>query len=254
MATFLVAHGAWAAGWVWKKMRPLMRDRGHELVTPTCTGIGERSHLANKDVDLETHIADVINVLHFEDLTDVVLVGHSYGGMVATGVADRASDRIAQVVYVDAFVPRDGQSLLALLTEDARVRTREAARLDGDGWRVPPNPMPSDTSEADVAWATPRRVMQPLKTLEQPVRLTGAIERLRRTYIYCTRPAPGDVLRQFAERARSETGWKYLEIDSSHNPHLTAPASLAKLLDDLSRNPAHDGTSGASRTRLPGRV
>ncbi len=115
MTTFLVAHGAWSAGWVWKKMRPLMRQQGHELVTPTYTGLGERSHLAHRDVDLETHIADVLNVLYFEDLTDVVLVGHSYGGMVATAVADRAADRIAQVVYVDAFVPRDGQSLLALL-------------------------------------------------------------------------------------------------------------------------------------------
>ena len=86
MTTFLVAHGAWSAGWVWKKMRPLMRKQGHELVTPTYTGMGERSHLAHRDVDLETHIADVLNVLHFEDLTDVVLVGHSYGGMVATGV------------------------------------------------------------------------------------------------------------------------------------------------------------------------
>ena len=102
--------------------------------------------------------------------------------------------------------------------------------------------MPSDSSAADVAWATPRRVMQPLKTFEQPVRLTGAIERLRRTYIYCTRSAPGDGFRQFAERARSETGWQYMEIDSSHNPHVTVPASLAKVLDDLARDPAHDGT------------
>jgi pimeloyl-ACP methyl ester carboxylesterase len=254
MTTFLVAHGAWSAGWAWKKMRPLMRQRGHELVTPTYTGLGERSHLAHRDVDLETHITDVLNVLYFENLTDVVLVGHSYGGMVATAVADRAADRIAQVVYVDAFVPRDGQSLLALLPEEARVRMLEAVRLEGNGWRVPPNPMPSDSSEADVAWATPRRVMQPLKTFEQPVRLTGAIERLRRTYIYCTRPTPGDVLRQFAERARSETGWQYIEIDASHNPHITVPAALAKVLDDLSRDPAHDATSGASRTRVPGRL
>jgi hypothetical protein len=102
--------------------------------------------------------------------------------------------------------------------------------------------MPPDTSEADVAWAAPRRVMQPLKTFEQPVRLTGAIDRLPKAYIYCTRPAPGDVFRQFAERARSEKGWQYKEIDSSHNPHITVPATLAALLDDLSHNPAHDGT------------
>jgi pimeloyl-ACP methyl ester carboxylesterase len=253
MTTFLVAHGAWSAGWVWKKMRPLMRQQGHELVTPTYTGMGERSHLTHRDVDLETHITDILNVLYFEDLTDVVLVGHSYGGMVATAVADRAADRIAQVVYVDAFVPRNGQPLLAFYTEEGRVRLLEAARLEGDGWRVPP-PMRSDLSEADVAWTRPRRVMQPLKTFEQPVRLTGAIDRLRRTYIYCTRSAPGDVFRQFAERARSEIGWKYMEIDSSHTPHITVPAAFAKVLDDLARDPAHDGTSGASRTRLPDRL
>ena len=254
MTTFLVAHGAWSAGWVWKKIRPLMRQQGHELVTPTYPGMGERSHLAHRDVDLETHITDVLNVLYFEDLTDVILVGHSYGGMVATAVADRAADRITQVVYVDAFVPRDGQSLLAFYTEEGRVRMREAARLEGNGWRVPPGPMPADSSAADVAWATPRRVMQPLKTFEQPVHLTGAIDRLRRTYIYCTRPAPSDIFRQFAERARSEAGWQYMEIDSSHNPHVTVPAALATLLDDLAHDPAHDGTDGASRTRLSGRL
>ncbi|HEY4957919.1 MAG TPA: alpha/beta hydrolase, partial [Caldimonas sp.] len=91
MATFLVAHGAWSAGWAWKKMRPLLRARGHELFTPTHTGLGERSHLARPDIDLEAHIADILAVLHFEDLRDVVLIGHSYGGMVATGVADRAT-------------------------------------------------------------------------------------------------------------------------------------------------------------------
>ena len=93
MTTFLVVHGAWAAGWAWKKMRPLMAVRGHQLFTPTCTGLGERAHLAHRDVNLETHIADILAVLDFEDLRDTILVGHSYGGMVATGVADRARDR-----------------------------------------------------------------------------------------------------------------------------------------------------------------
>src|SRR5215475_12852732 len=104
MATFLVAHGAWSAGWVWKKMRPLLRERGHELFTPTYTGLGERAHLARHDVGLETHIADILGVLQFEDLRNVILIGHSYGGMVATGVADRAPERLAQLVYLDAFV------------------------------------------------------------------------------------------------------------------------------------------------------
>jgi len=233
MATFVVVHGAWSAGWAWKNMRPLLRERGHELFTPTHTGLGERSHLARPDIDLEVHIADVLGVLRFEDLHDVVLVGHSYGGMVATGVADRVAERIAHLVYLDAFVPRDGQSLADLTGAAAHARVLAAAREHGDGWRVPPNPMPPDTSADDLAWATPLRIMQPLKTFEQKLRLTGAVEQLSRSYIYCTRPGPGDVFRQFTNRARSEPGWSYFELDASHNPHITMPDTLAALLDGI---------------------
>src|ERR1700730_1875976 len=120
VATILVAHGAWSAAWAWKKMRPLLRAAGHELLTPTYTGLGELSHLANPSIDLETHIRDVLGVLEFEDLHDVVLLGHSYGGMVATGVADRARDRVAKLIYLDAFVPQDGQSMLDLHPPEAR--------------------------------------------------------------------------------------------------------------------------------------
>src|SRR5260221_3877454 len=113
-ATFLVCHGAWSAGWPCKRMHPLMQAAGHRLVTPSYTGLGERAHLAHPSIDLETHIQDILNVIKYEDLRDIVLIGHSYGGMVATGVADRARDRIAQLVYIDAFVPDHGHSLLDL--------------------------------------------------------------------------------------------------------------------------------------------
>jgi pimeloyl-ACP methyl ester carboxylesterase len=233
MATFLIAHGAWSAGWAWKKMRPRLRDRGHELWTPTYTGLGERVHLASSDVKLDTHIEDVVKVIEFEDLRDVILVGHSYGGMVATGVGDRIPDRISQVIYLDAFVPRNGQSVFELAVPDDRIALVEAARKTGDAMRIPPRPMPPDTSAADLAWGNPRRVPQPIAAFEQPIRLTGAIEQLRRTYIYCTRPRPGDVFRQFAERAKSENGWRYREIDASHNPHITVPDELAEMLHEL---------------------
>jgi pimeloyl-ACP methyl ester carboxylesterase len=234
MATFLVAHGAWSAGWAWKKMRPRLRERGHELWTPTYTGLGERVHLASNDVRLDTHIEDVLKVLEFEDLREVILVGHSYGGMVATGVADRAPERFAQLIYLDAFVPRHGQSLFDLQVPEDRIGLVEAARKAGDAMRLPPRPMPPDTSAADLAWGNPRRVAQPIATFEQPIRLTGAVEQMRRTYIYCTRARPGDVFRQFAERAKSETGWTYREMDASHNPHITMPDALAELLHELS--------------------
>jgi pimeloyl-ACP methyl ester carboxylesterase len=216
-------------------MHPLLRARGHELITPTYTGLGERAHLAGPEVGLETHVRDVLAVLEVEDLRDVILIGHSYGGMVATVVADRAPERLVHLLYLDAFVPGDGQSLFDLQPEKVRDRMREAARTDGDGWRIPPNPSPPDTSEADLAWVLPRRVMHPLKAFEDRVGLTGAGTRLPRTYVYCTRLPPGDPFGQFARRARGAPGWRYLELDASHSPHVTAPDALAALLDEVAR-------------------
>jgi pimeloyl-ACP methyl ester carboxylesterase len=229
--TFLVAHGAWSAGWAWKKMHQLMSAAGHRLITPTYTGLGDREHLASPANDLETHIADVLAVIKYEDLRNFVLIGHSYGGMVATGVADRARDRIAQLIYLDAFVPQNGQSLLDLLPPQAKQQMEEKVKA-GDGWRVPPNPTPPDTSEADVQWIAERRLPQSFKTF-QTVRLSDAVITLPRSYIYCKRIAPGDPFRPFAERAKSEPGWRYYEIDASHSPHVTAPEALAALLQGI---------------------
>jgi pimeloyl-ACP methyl ester carboxylesterase len=233
MTTFLVAHGAWSAGWSWKKMRPLLSAMGHILMVPTYTGVGERIHLAGPGVDLDTHISDMLNVLFFEDLHDIALVGHSYGGMVATAVADRQPERIARLIYIDAFVPRNGQSLLDLHSEAARRAVHEAALHHGQGWQVPPNPLPPDTSPEDVAWISPRRVMQPLGTMTQPVQLNKAGRQIPTAYIYCKRTGPMDVFQPFARRAQRESGWRYYEIDASHSPHVTAPEILAELLNDI---------------------
>jgi pimeloyl-ACP methyl ester carboxylesterase len=226
MATFVVAHGAWGAGWVWKKMHPLMAARGHRLIVPTLTGLGERAHLARPDIDLDTHIADILGVLDIEDLTDVNLIGHSYGGMVATGVADRVRNRIAQLIYLDAFAPGDGDSVYDLLPPETRAQRQSTG---GDGWRIPPGPMPPDTPAQDRVWCEPRRSPQPAKTFEQKLRLQNGALTLPRHYIYCTRCPPDDRFRQFYERAKRD-GWGATEIDSSHNPHVTCPKVLADLL------------------------
>jgi hypothetical protein len=144
---------------------------------------------------------------------------------VATGVADRAAERIARLVYLDAFVPRNGQSLA-----DLRGAVAHTGGAQGRDWLIEPNPLPPDTSASDAAWVLAHRVPHPRKCFEQRLSLTGAVERLPRTYVYCTRAAPGDPFRPFAERARSE-GWQTLAIDSSHSPHVTAPGTLARLLD-----------------------
>lgn len=227
MATFVVAHGAWSAGWAWKKMHPLMTARGHRLVTPTYTGLGERGHLARPDIDLETHIADILGVLKFENLTDVSLIGHSYGGMVATGVADRAREGIARLIYIDAFAPDDGDSVLDLLPASARAQRQPKP----DGF-IPPVDMPADTAAEDRTWCGPLRLPQPAKTFEQKLKLQNGALTLPRHYIYCTRHAPDDRFRRFYERAMRD-GWGATEIDSSHNPHITCPEALADLLDRI---------------------
>jgi len=224
MAIFIVAHGAWSAGWAWKKMHPLMSTRRHRLITPTYTGLGERAHLARADIDLDTHIADILGVLDCEDLDGVNLIGHSYGGMVATGVADRARARIAQLIYIDAFAPNDGDSVLDLLPPAARAQRQ----VGPDGF-IPSGPMPADTSPEDVAWCQPRRKPQPGKTFEQKLRLHNGPLTLPRHYIYCTRHTPDDRFRQFLDQARRES-WGAYEIDSSHNPHITCPDVLTDLL------------------------
>ena len=231
MATFLVAHGAWSAGWAWKKMRPLMRTAGHEFWTPTYTGLGERAHLANPDVGLDTHIQDIVAVLEAEDLGDVYLIGHSYGGMVATGIADRARARIKHLIYLDAFAPTDGQSVFDLQQAETLARMRAGAATSGDGWRIPTGPMPPDTAPEDVEWASARRKPQPIKTFEAKLKLS-AEPSAPRTYIYCKRARPDDNFRQFLERAKREN-WRSYEIDASHNPHITAPDMLMKILGEI---------------------
>ena len=232
MATFVVAHGAWGAGWVWKKMHPLIAKRGHRLVVPTLTGLGERAHLARPDIDLETHIADILGVLKYEDLKIVNLIGHSYGGMVATGVADRARDRITQLIYLDAFAPNDGDSAFELLPAATRAQRQSAASGNADSWRMPPGPMSPDTPAEDRAWCEPLRVPQPVKTFEQKLKFQGGPLTLPRHYIYCTRIPPDDRFRPFYERAKRE-GWGVTELDASHNPHVTCPEALADLLNRI---------------------
>jgi pimeloyl-ACP methyl ester carboxylesterase len=233
MASIVLAHGAWSAAWAWKKMRPLFRAADHEFFSPTYTGLGHRAHLAHRDIDLDTHIQDVVSVLEFEGLKNVTLLGHSYGGMVATGVTDKVRSRIARIVYLDAFAPKDGQSLFDLVGPKAEANMRAWAAKEGDGWALPINPMPPDTAPEDLAWASPRRRPQPIKTFEQKIRLESKEPPPSRHYIYAKKSGPGDVFRQFGERAKSEAGWKYYEIEASHNPHITCPETLMALLTQI---------------------
>jgi pimeloyl-ACP methyl ester carboxylesterase len=230
LAVIVLAHGAWSSAWAWKRVRPLMAAAGHEFLAPSYTGLGERAHLARPENDLDTHIQDVVGVLKFEDLRNVVLIGHSYGGMVATGVADRARKRVAQLIYLDAFVPDDGQALIDFLPPERRQRLLDSVNA-GDGWRVAPNPIPADTSEEDAAWIAKFRMPQSVRCFQQPIHLQAKVT-LPRSYIQCMRYADQGPFGQFAARARRD-GWPLYELDASHIPNVTAPEALVALLQKI---------------------
>jgi len=229
LATVVLAHGAWSSAWAWKKVRPLMAASGHQFFTPTYTGLGERAHLASPSNDLETHIQDVLGVIECEELRDFVLIGHSYGGMVATGVADRARGRVSHLIYLDAFVPKDGQALIDFVAPAQRDRMRDSVKA-GDGWRVAPNPTPPDTSQEDLAWVSRHRLPQSLKCFEQPLGLQGGMS-VPRSYIQCMRYAEQGPFGQFGKQAKADSGWRAYELDASHSPNVTAPELLVKTLN-----------------------
>jgi pimeloyl-ACP methyl ester carboxylesterase len=233
MATFVVVHGAWGGAWSWNRfVVPLLRKAGHDVYPVTLTGLGERSHLATPDVDLETHIQDVVNVLFYEDLRDVILVGHSYGGNVITGVADRAPERLRQLVYLDAATPTDGQAP----GDSFPGRREELERLAREGSTNPPGPPPPDQPAEITEWARPRRVGHPVKTLLQPLKLTRGETTLPRAYVYCTvGKEPGSYQAQRAERVKDDPRWTYVELDTGHNLHYTAPEETVRILDELAR-------------------
>ena len=234
MARFVVAHGAWSAGWAWKKMYSVMAAAGHEIFTPTWTGIGERRHLASEQVNLSMHIADLVQHMETEDHSDVVLLAHSYGGMVATGAMAAIGHRVRQIIYLDAVVPERGESMLD--TADPAVRDALMQRVAETGstpWLVPSNPMPPDTSEQDLKWISSRRVEQPLATFTEPCPFGASEIRVPKAYIYCLRIGPGDMFGRFAAHANSTDDWVYREIDASHSPNITAPMELLDILEEL---------------------
>ena len=233
MATFVLVHGAWQGGWCWTRVASCLRRSGHDVFTPTLTGLGERAHLFAPDTDLDTHIRDVLGVLECEELSDIVLCGHSYGGMVITGVADRAPERVRSLVYLDALVPADGQTVLDLLPAESATGLEESARSSPTGFRVPPAPAEAfAVNTEDRPWVDRRCVDHPLKAFEQPIRLEDRWKRVGRyVYIHATGWSPG-IGKPFFERARQEEGWQTLSLDCGHDVMIDRPEDLTRILID----------------------
>ena len=235
---FVLVHGGWHGGWCWSRVAPLLQAAGHHVWAPTLTGLADRAHLLTPETGLDTHIDDVAGLLAYEELEHVVLVGHSYAGMVIAGAAAREPERVSRLVYLDAFVPVAGDSVLRLLPAERAEFYRSAAER-GEGWRVPPPPTAAlgVTDEEDSAWLESKLTDHPLLSFEQPLPETPPAS-LPRTYIHCTVGPVAGSFAPFAARAQSEPGWSYHEVATGHDAMITAPETLSDLLLGLSREDA----------------
>ena len=235
MANYLLVHGAWHGGWCWRRVTDILRAKGHAVFTPTLTGLGERAHLARPDVDLETHIADVIGVLDAEELDDVILCGHSYGGMVITPVLDRRTDRFRAGIWLDAFVPEDGHSLIEGWPHERAQHVREEVAVRGDGWKLAP--LPPDyfgvMDDDDAEWVTRRCVPQPFRTFTQHVHLSGAWKTVPKKMYLLAEFHPNSSFDRFATPLSAQPDWDVRRVPSGHDVMIDTPELLADIFLEL---------------------
>lgn len=241
MANYVLVHGAWHGGWCWRDTAAALRAAGHQVFTPTHTGVGERAHQKAENITLETHVRDVCGCIEAEELSDVILCGHSYGGMVITAVADRLPQRVRALVYLDAFVPQHGQSLNALLPlalgPEVAANFLGAFRgtaLEGHSGLMQPIPAEAFNVRPEKReWVDRRCVPQALATFEAPVLLTGALDAVKqRVYMLADGWDPSP-FRYFASRAQGQPGWRVVTFPCGHDVMVDMPGELAAELMTL---------------------
>jgi len=233
VAIFVLVHGAWGGAHGFRKVRGPLRAAGHEVFTPSLTGVGERVHLTSPQVGLTTHVTDVVNTVLYEDLHGIVLLGFSYGGFVITGALEHIGDRVRHLVYLDAFVPGDGDSVVTVTGGTAGPGVIEV----GGDWLVPPQPREFG-GPAEAAWENARRTPQPAGCFTEPVRLVRPLEGypFSRTYIKATgeaRPEPAGPFWAAADRAKQSPAWRCREIATGHMVPVNRPEELARVLLEL---------------------
>jgi pimeloyl-ACP methyl ester carboxylesterase len=229
--TYILVHGAWHGSWCWKRVRAALQSAGHNVFTPTLTGLGESSHLNSAAIDLSTHIADIVNLIKWEELSDVVLCGHSYAGCVITGVADKIPDRIRALVFLDAFMLENGESLMDTVPWEVAEALRDLAKATGGGWKL--NPFPAHLfgvrDPHDIAWVDAQCTPQAIATFEERIKLTGNLQDIQDiAYMFPTECHP--YLLVSHERARAK-GWKIPTLNNSgHELMIDNPRELAEFL------------------------
>ncbi|HEY7042035.1 MAG TPA: alpha/beta fold hydrolase [Nocardioidaceae bacterium] len=250
MATFVIVHGGFGGAWEWTSVARLLRRLGHDVYTPTLSGLGERSHLASAaTIGLAAQVDDIVGLIEIEDLHDVVLCASDFGGVPATVAADRVSSRLSMLVYIDALVPCDGEAAVDLLPTDFAMFVQEGLTEHGERWRVPAivDPLPAPGWQTAAQMAAYRRKLrdQPVMTFIEPAYLTGAVDFVQRVFVRCTMRADFadlldvDPIRLVAWRAKMN-GWQYDELAAGHDPHLTEPLATANHLAALAGSvPSH---------------
>jgi pimeloyl-ACP methyl ester carboxylesterase len=227
--TFVLIHGAWHGGWCWRRVADLLKREGHRVYAPSLTGLADRSHLLSKDITLDTHIADIVNLMKWEDLRDVCLVAHSYGGWPASGALEQIHDRVAAIVWLDAFKPANGDRGTDFASAFSRKAFEESVAR-GEPARPPPPASVFLVNEADQAWVDAKLTRQPNGVSTQPIQLSGARERVaKKLYIRAPRYAQPAFDRAYAE-CRADNSWRTLETDAGHDVMIDAPEWLAEVL------------------------
>jgi len=227
MATFLLVHGAWHGGWCWRRVSDLLEKQGHKVFAPTMTGLGERSHLLDARINLATHIADIVNVIKWEKLDHIVLVGHSYGGVIICGVAEQMPQSIGSIVFLDAFVPASGDSLKALT---ARRDAIEALVRQGERSMKPIPASAFHVNERDRAWVDAMCTPHPLATFTDKITLTGAHERIAKKAYIRAKGYPSVLFDGFYERLKADPTWRVYELPSGHDAMVDMPERLSEIL------------------------
>jgi len=230
--TFVLVHGAWHGGWCWRRVSDLLERQGHKVFTPTLTGLGERSHLLRAGINVSTHVTDVANVLKWEGLSNVVLCGHSYGGLVVSGVAEQMSSAIGSIVFLDAFVPENSDSMAALTSGAVRDNLKIAAERGDLG--VPARSAAAFlVNEKDQAWVDAMCVPQPIGTMTEKITLTGARERIgKKAYIRASAyPNPG--FDTAYARVKADTSWRTYEVPCGHDVMVDMPERLTEILVEV---------------------
>jgi pimeloyl-ACP methyl ester carboxylesterase len=226
---FVLVHGAWHGSWCWRRVSDILQKQGHKVFTPTMTGLGERSHLMSKDVVLDTHIADIVNVIKWEDLAGICLVAHSYAGWPVSGAIEEIGDRVASIVFLDAFVPEDGQKGLDLASEFSRKGMLEAV-AKGEVSHGPPKAETFHVNANDRAWVDSKLTPQPVGVALQPIRLTGAREKVQ-TKTYIRAPVyPQPAFDTYYAAKKADPSWRTYEVDGGHDVMIDRPERLVEIL------------------------